>query len=639
MAGMLAVYVLLHSPLRDLIATTLGLHSRVCYFVCDDVVTVGPILDAVSAWVLIVTAMLAGSTLTAWSGVASYERPLVFGLGTLACISGPSATIAVIAGWTGTTLLRPPAGPLMAALPAVAIVSMGAWHRRRLGQRRASLAPASRLVALVWGLAAALLMTSGALSVLHPPSGYDALGYHAPLGVFLWREGNASSFVDRSLALAMPGTIQLWFGLLRIAGGESLADLGQLPFALLGAAGIFAFTRRLGLGRGAGQLAAGAALLAPLVVTQAGLQLADVAGAGLLMATVALASAPAEDWTGRRLALLGLGLGLALTTKLALLPCVAAVMLFVVGALVRRPTALARLAPAMLLFLAIAAPWGVRNAVRFGNPLYPAALPVLGRGAVLSDPDSAIDREFVPRASLWPLYPLFERYSDRSGLGALFLLGVVGGTATAVRRARRRPLLIYATIAAVMLPAWWMLTNHDPRFLLPVFGLGFAFLPYALLAVPRDRRSLGARVLAAGAVFSALVTADQVLLPLARQPTGRWEFYDQVWGLDSLVATMPEREGMLLHTGFANYTYPTYYPLLGPSFGRLVVPVDVDTPADSIVARMRRAGVRYAYVAALPKARELVESLYDPAHFELVHVSTVDDGWRAGTRRYLFRLK
>jgi hypothetical protein len=184
-----------------------------------------------------------------------------------------------------------------------------------------------------------------------------------------------------------------------------------------------------------------------------------------------------------------------------------------------------------------------------------------------------------------------------------------------------------------------MLTNHDPRFLLPVFGLGFAFLPYALLAVPRDRRSLGARVLAAAAVFSALVTADQVLLPLARQPTGRWEFYDQVWGLDSLVAAMPEREGMLLHTGFANYTYPTYYPLLGPSFGRLVVPVDVDTPADSIVARMRRAGVRYAYVAALPKSRGLVETLYDPAHFDLVHLSTVDDGWRAGTRRYLFRLK
>jgi len=638
MAGALAVYVLLHSPMRDLIAATLGLNSRVCYFVCGDALTTPRVADAASAWVLIVLALVAGVFVTDRIALTSYERPLALGLVMLGLITGPSAAVAVVAGWTGTALLQPPWGPLMAALPAAIIVGISRWRGWRPGWPRWGMPVGSSLVTWVWGLATALLLASAALSVLHPPSGYDALGYHAPLGVFLWREGNASTFVDRSLALAMPGTIQLWYGLLGIAGGESLADLGQLPLALLGAASIVAFTRRLGLRSSGAQLAGGAFLLAPMVLSQVGVQLADVAGAGLFMATVALAAGPIEDWTGRRVGLLGLGLGLVLTTKLALLPCVAVLVVVIVARAWRR-TPTPQLAPAVLLFLAISAPWGIRNAVHFGNPLYPVALPVLGRGAVLSDPDSPIDRELVPRASLWPLYPLLERYSDRSGLGALFLLGVVGGGLLATRRARRQPLLIYAAIAAVMLPAWWTLTNHEPRFLLPVFGLGFAFLPYALLATPRRARSLAGAVLAAAAGFSALVTADQVLRPLARQPTGRWEFYDQVWGLDSVVAAMPEGQGILLHTGYANLTYPTYYPLLGASFGRLVIPVDVDTPADSIVARMRRAGVRYAYVAALPASLRLVESLYGPAHFDLVRVSTVEDGWRAGTRRYLFRLK
>jgi len=645
MVAAFVIYVVLHSPFRDLIAAGLGLHSRVCYFVCSDAVTLSSAAVAGSAWALILLAMLAASTVTDWPDLATYERPLVFGMATLAFISGPSAAVAAIAGWTGTALLKPPGGPLLAALPAALVVGVGLARGWRPRLPRLSSVPASRLVALVWGFAAALLLLSIALSILHPPSGYDALGYHAPLGVFLWREGNSTSFVERSLALAMPGTIQLWYGLLLIAGGEPLANLGQLPLAVLGGAGIFAFTRRLGLGRGAGQLAAGAFLLAPLVVMQVGIQVADVAGAGLLMATMALASAPVNEWGRRRVAMLGLGLGLVVTTKLALLPCAAAVMLYAIAALLWRrgrgtyDKVTPGLVPAALLFLAITAPWGIRNVARFRNPIYPAALPLVGRGAVLSSPDTTIDREFVPHVALWPLYPMFERHSERSGLGALFLLGLVGGAVVAWRRARRQPVLLYATVAAVMLPTWWMLTNHDPRFLLPLFGLGFALLPYALLAMPRRQRVIGGTALAVAATFSALVTVDQALLPLARQPTGRWEFYDRVWGVDSTVAALPEGIGLLLHTGYANYTYPGYYPLLGRSFGRLVVPVDVGTPTDSIVARMRGAGIRYAYVTALPTSRAIVEALYDSTHFDLVHLSTVDEGWRAGTRRYLFRLK
>jgi hypothetical protein len=650
MAGAFGLYVVMHSPLRNMLARKLGLNSEVCYFVCGEALNLSGVAESASACALIAIAALAGWVVAERFDGALYERPLVFGLSGLAFIVGPAAAIGGIATWSGTALLRPPLGPLMSLLPAALVVAAAlarGWrpHRPCLVFERTN-----GLVLLVGGLAAGLLLASTGLSLMYPPTGYDALSYHAPLAVFLWRDGNLNTFLDRApvvYTLANPGTAQLWYGLLLMAGGERLANLGQLPFALMGGMAVCAFTRRLGLARGAGQLAAVAYLLAPLVVIQSGIQVADMAGAGLLMATIALASAPIATWTWSRFSLLGLGLGLVATTKLALLPCVAAVMLFVVGATLwhacqqqRARIVTVRLALILLLFFAVAAPWWLRNVMRYGNPVYPAGIPLIGRGVFLNSTDfPRIDGEFVPTPAVWPLYPLIELYSDRPGIGPLFALGVSIGALSAARRGIRQPLFLYGFVAAFALPAWWMFTNHDPRFLLALFGLGFAFLPWALLAVPRPQRSVGGMLVAAAAVFSVLVTFDQILLPLARQPNTRAEFYNRVWGVDPMVASLPETEGLLLHTGYAHYTYPAYYPLLGPSRSRVVVPVDIETPTNSIVASMRRAGLQYAYVTTLPESRTTVEAIYGGSQFELVHMSIVEESWRSGTRRYLYRLK
>jgi hypothetical protein len=180
---------------------------------------------------------------------------------------------------------------------------------------------------------------------------------------------------------------------------------------------------------------------------------------------------------------------------------------------------------------------------------------------------------------------------------------------------------------------------HEPRFLLGLSGLGCAFLPWSLLALSRRQRLLGSILVAAAAIFSALVTFDQALLPLARQPTVRAEFYDRVWGVDPVVATLPEREGLLHHTGYGppRTDYAAYYPLLGPSLTRVVIPVDAGATTDAIVAGMRRAGVRYAYISALPESRTTVDAIYDGGQFELIHMSSIERGERSGARRYLYR--
>src|SRR5262249_39628591 len=149
-----------------------------------------------------------------WFDGAPYERPLVFGLCALAFVAVPTAVIGGIATWSDTTLLPPPPGPLPALLPAGLLVGPAlapggrAFRPCRMFERQPVLA------LFVGGLAAALIAMSTALSLMYPPTGYDALSYHGPLAVLLWRDGNLTTFLARAPAghaLANPGTVQLWY--------------------------------------------------------------------------------------------------------------------------------------------------------------------------------------------------------------------------------------------------------------------------------------------------------------------------------------------------------------------------------------------------------------------------------------------
>jgi hypothetical protein len=159
------------------------------------------------------------------------------------------------------------------------------------------------------------------------------------------------------------------------------------------------------------------------------------------------------------------------------------------------------------------------------------------------------------------------------------------------------------------------------------------------MALARRHRRHGAVLLAAAAVFSALVTLDQVLLPAAQQPTDRWQFYDQVWTIDPAAASLPESEGVLFQQGYAPLSYAGDYPMLGRSHTRPLITVDAGISTEQIVARMRQAGIQYVYAPAAPDSQAVVESMFDQAHFELEHVSVVEQGVARGTRRYLYRLK
>jgi hypothetical protein len=641
MAALLAAYVVVHSPAQRVLARAVGMGSGTCYFICAGWADSVRLLDAVAVAACLVLVWRAALLLVRGLPLGRAERLLLFALVALALVVVPAGWLGLVAWLTGDRLLQPPVGPLLTALPAAAIVLAGLVRRRPSERILPTGLPWLGVSAVLAGTALLLLIVGSAVSLAHPPTGYDALSYHGPLAVYYWREGDIGGFLVRqpwAWALAHPGAAELWFGLLRVGAGERIASLGQLPLAIVGAIAVHILGRWSGLPARLALLGGLAFLVAPIVVVQSGMQLNDLAAGALVLSALALAAAPPEQWSRVRFGGIGLALGLAVTTKLAVVPAAAGIVLYLAVRLRHAPQWRRLLGPGLLLFAAAVAPWWIRNLMLYGNPIYPAALPLLGRGYVVGD-FARKDGWFVPNELLWPLYPLLEPHGEMSGLGALFAVAALPGAAVALVRARRGPLVLLGIVGTVSAVAWWLLTQHEPRLILGVLAAGFAGVGWAVLAVPRAHRRHAVRVVGVAAVFSAAVTVDQALRPLASAPGDRGAFYEEEWGIDSAVAGLPASEGLLYHTGYAHRSYAGDYPLLGPRQARTITVIDGVLPTDSIVAIMRTWGLRYAYVPAGPAAWDTVIAMYPPQRFERARISSLARGSWVGTRRYLFRLQ
>lgn len=648
-----AGYLVLHSPLRSLIAQVIHLRSDTCYFTCLAQVGAQPLVEAASGLMLLVAAALAARASTQDLEGVPADRILGFALTWIAFVTVPAGFVGGAGFLLGEPLLRPPLGPVLAAIPsAIVVFVVVRSHRGWRTLKAPSVRPTALLIWLA-SVAGSLLTAALTVRLTHPTSSYDALSYHAPLSALLWRGGDLGSFLlpDPSYwSLAHPGTAELWSGLLHVIGGDTLALFSQVPFAILGAVAVACIARRTGLRDPASTIGGLAYLIVPLLAMQLGTQLNDVVGAGIFLATAALLSAPSRGWSMGRVLLVVLGLGLVTTTKLALLPAVAALGVILLvgmrwprdnrGAKARRPD-LRVLTSAAVVFGLIVLPWWGRNLAMYGNPLYPVDFPIIGGGfdqTLLGLKDS----EFVPFPTAWLIYPLIEAHSEYSGLGPLFVLALFGCLAFVLRTKRRGGFALPALVWAVTLPAWWLLTRHEPRFLLGPVGLLLAFTPWTLVALGRARRTVVSVGIAAIAAASALITLTSAVAPLAAEPTDRTAFYDDVWGVLPAAMTLPASQGLLWEYGCASTTYPAFLPILTtPQRGstlRTVVPIDCLASATAIVDRMRETGVRYAYVMVSPELRSAVEGKHPAGDFAVEASDTIQSGRLAGTARYLFHL-
>src|SRR5436189_123377 len=91
MSGFLALYVAIHSPLRDIIAALFGKRPQPCYFICGDMLMRSSTIESIAALALIAIALLAAWIVADGFEGAPYERSLIFGLSALAFIVTPAA--------------------------------------------------------------------------------------------------------------------------------------------------------------------------------------------------------------------------------------------------------------------------------------------------------------------------------------------------------------------------------------------------------------------------------------------------------------------------------------------------------------------------------------------------------------------
>lgn len=369
----------------------------------------------------------------------------------------------------------------------------------------------------VWTAGFALCLAVLLPYALSPETFYDSLEYHLGLPRLYLLRGAIGPVPDNAFAgvPSVPAMVYGW-SLALDSTGTAAHVLNLLWLAATGAA-LAGLGRRLGA-PAAGGLAAALFAAAPCVSSAA--QMTGVELAWTLFSTTALSlilgaapRAQAGPWAAA-----GLLIGGAMASK-NLAWALPAAGLAAAWAAAGRPSK-RRVAWTAAAAAAVLAPWLVKNAFHYGNPIYPflheriqpgaQAMPgwrYLGSGATIE-----WSAGLAAGAWAWLKAPLASlRYSGRlSDSAGLVLLGLLPAGLAAARRERAwRPLLAFA--AAAWLPL--SLVTVLPRYLIPVYApLALA----AAFAVERPGAAAFLRPLTAALLAGSSAVVWRWGLPLSR---------------------------------------------------------------------------------------------------------------------------
>lgn len=343
--------------------------------------------------------------------------------------------------------------------------------------------------------------------------GWDATWYHLPIAI---RRSQTGTFGDPfGLAEVIrnhpnfvtatdfyPGNANLFHMLAVEAFGHIGARLAQLPFLLLG--GFFVYRIALVAGTSRRGAALGGIVFAtvPVVVFQTTTSYADLITATMLLGGVLLGMVWWRDGLPVCALLSGLGFGLALGSKWASVPFVAALGgLVVLGGILRarrsRP-----FVPVFLFMVGVILPsafWFARAWSIVESPIVPLRL-ALGDRVIFEGVSFRTGKELQylglqpvkPLVAAWIRQPFVESPpTEEVGAGiALVALGVTGYLLSVLAAlGRNRRLTWLALFTSLALAAWWF-TNHEPRHAIVGMGIGAALTALVPDAFPQRLRPL-----------------------------------------------------------------------------------------------------------------------------------------------------
>jgi Dolichyl-phosphate-mannose-protein mannosyltransferase len=444
----------------------------------------------------------------------------------LLCVAEVVA-LALLLGWIGA--LR--SGWLvLGSIVVLAVVSVAvrgnlrdSWAR--LGEQLRSLRGeltwanlrATPLAAFLALLASAQVAWSAFAGWALPPNGYDTQVYHLPAVAYWVQRGQIVKTPYLFFTNVYPLNGELTFAWpAALLHSDEFVNLGQIPFALLGAAATGVVARAVGARRSGAVIAASLFLLSPVVAQQMAVAYVDVVLAGSFLAAFAFVLRGMQSLgvlsgghTSQRqlrlaalyLSLAGVAAGIGVGSKESGLLYLGILGLAVVGGLVAACVqGTLGTGPAVRLVVVLAVPvlllgtfWYGRNLIDHQNPLYPWNVEVAGvviEHGPQGDPNVNLLQGQAPKAIEGKSAPLQlarswisepkrgYSYDERlGGSGLLWILAAVPALVVFIAQCirRRRDVLFLFLVPSVLILLlqplnWWS------RFTIFFLGAGFVAL-------------------------------------------------------------------------------------------------------------------------------------------------------------------
>jgi hypothetical protein len=373
---------------------------------------------------------------------------------------------------------RPLMVTVLGAVIAAAAIT-GAWRL-----------PSKREPPLPGALRAILAVSGGAFLVLYlvnawaPEASPDGSGYHLALAARYLRAGGFER-PPASLFAAFSGGVDMLFLPAFAIGRHSAGALVHFCFLVALPVGILAYGRRIGK-PWAGAAAALLTFLSPVAGKDGTAAYVDVAAAAIVFAAFHWL----EVWEAERAPALLVPPALLAGYAFAAKYTAAIIVVYLAGFVLLRTRRWRPLAIVTAGFLVMAAPWLIRNAVWYQNPMAPAGNALFPNPHFYIQEERELARYFrtYGMASLGQVpLEVTARGSGTGGLiGPVFLLAPLG--LLSLRYAAGRRVLVAGAVLLAVYPL-----NIGARFLIP--WLPFASLGMALAA--GERRIILAALMAA----------------------------------------------------------------------------------------------------------------------------------------------
>ncbi|MFC1804524.1 hypothetical protein ACFLZ3_01690 [Candidatus Omnitrophota bacterium] len=332
------------------------------------------------------------------------------------------------------------------------------------------------------------------INLVNPPFGWDSLNYHFSFPVEWIKNVNLNTPItvfDDPAPSYYPINGSLFFlWLIFPLRSVFLADLGQVPFFILGFLSIYSLGRKLELSREYALLAACLFTLIPNYFKQLEIAYVDVMVSGLFFAAINFLFALKKDFSLKDSLLFGLSLGLLIGTKTVALPfALLLVPVFLYLALAK----LKKFYLLLIVFACVVFFGGfsyIRNLLDTGNPLYPIDIRLMGfrilKGVVAP---ASYGAHFRPED-----YRL-SKLLFHEGLGVqtiIFILPSMFLALPSVLRRKRKSLdfsLGYFLILPLLLYLVYrfVIPLANARYLYSLLGVGMicAFYTFETLKVPK----------------------------------------------------------------------------------------------------------------------------------------------------------